>query len=94
MASKRPSLFGNRAPEAPTSAPLEPDVVVRETLPSTASERPPSRKGKKIVSMFVPPEASKQLRMLALKQDSTVQALMVEALNDLFGKHGANRIAE
>ncbi|MFO5494855.1 MAG: ribbon-helix-helix domain-containing protein [Cuspidothrix sp.] len=35
----------------------------------------------------------KQLRQLALDNDTTVQALLEEALNDLFLKHGKSPIA-
>jgi hypothetical protein len=37
--------------------------------------------------------ASKQLGILAINEDTSVQALMVEAVNDLFAKRGVNRIA-
>ena len=89
MASKRASLFGstNAAPQVAVTP------MVENSTPKKA-DRPTSRQGKKIVSAFVSEEASIQLRMLAVTERSTVQALMVEALNDLFSKRGANRVAE
>jgi hypothetical protein len=39
------------------------------------------------------PAVGKQLRQLALDNDTTVQALLEEALNDLFLKHGKSPIA-
>ncbi|MHC5748578.1 MAG: ribbon-helix-helix domain-containing protein [Nostoc sp.] len=39
------------------------------------------------------PAVSKQLKQLALSQDTTVQALLSEALNDLFSKYGQKPIA-
>ncbi|MBD2341967.1 hypothetical protein H6G64_34105 [Calothrix sp. FACHB-156] len=39
------------------------------------------------------PAVSKQLKQLALEQDTTVQALLAEALNDLFEKYGKKAIA-
>jgi len=39
-------------------------------------------------------DAAKQLRMLAVENDTTVQSLVVEALNLLFKHHGKPQIAE
>ncbi|WP_408605848.1 ribbon-helix-helix domain-containing protein [Mastigocladopsis repens] len=39
------------------------------------------------------PAVSRQLRQLALEQDTTVQGLLAEALNDLFEKYGKKPIA-
>jgi hypothetical protein len=58
------------------------------------STRPPSRQGKKALGAFVSPETSKQLKQIALDENTTVQYLVVEALNDLFIKHGKRPIAE
>jgi len=38
-------------------------------------------------------EAWKQLKMLAIDQERPAHALLVEAVNDLFEKHGKKRIA-
>jgi hypothetical protein len=35
----------------------------------------------------------RQLRLLAAENDTTIQALLAEALNDLFAKHGKPEIA-
>ena len=43
--------------------------------------------------MYVDPAAAKQLKRLAVDEDTSIQTLMVEALNDLFAKKGKNRIA-
>jgi hypothetical protein len=39
------------------------------------------------------PAVGKQLRQIALDNDTTVQALLEEALNDLFLKYGKSPIA-
>ena len=39
------------------------------------------------------PAVSKQLKLLAINNDSTVQAMLAEALNDLFEKYGKPPIA-
>jgi hypothetical protein len=57
------------------------------------SERPPSRVGKRLVAGHFDPVAVRQLKQLALDQDTTGQALLTEALNDLFTKYGLKPIA-
>ena len=52
-----------------------------------------NREGKKAISGFFSPDAAKQLKQIALNEDSTVQALLTEALNDLFIKHNHKPIA-
>jgi hypothetical protein len=84
--SKRPSLFG------PAVAPASPEPAV-EPEPTPAVRRPPSREGKRILSIYLKPEAWKQMRMLAVQLESSTQALGEDAINLLFEKHRLNRIA-
>ena len=58
-----------------------------------AQPPPPSRQGKKAITGHFDPAVSKQLRQIALDRDTTVQALLGEALNDLFLKYGESPIA-
>jgi hypothetical protein len=67
-----------------------PDTALVDTEASTL---PPSRKGKKVIAGYFDPAVSKQLRQLALEHDTTVQALLAEALDLLFIEHGAMPIA-
>jgi hypothetical protein len=53
----------------------------------------PARRGKKAVSGHFDPAVQKQLNQMALDEDSSVQALLREALNDLFAKRGKPTIA-
>lgn len=64
-------------------------------MPAQTQEPPrsPSREGKRAVAGFFAPEVGKQLKHIALDRDSTVQALLAEALNDLFVKYGRSPIA-
>ena len=62
--------------------------------PDPHAHRAPSRRGRKAVTIYLDTAAHRQLRMLALEQDSSVQHLAVEAFNDLFQKHGKPRIAD
>lgn len=55
--------------------------------------RPPSRAGKRVLSIYLDPLAWKQLRQLALQEETTTQALGEEAVNLLFTRHGLNRSA-
>lgn len=87
--TKRPSLFANA--RAPQSGP-EPEQPVSE-VEAKKPARPPSREGKRVLSIYLPPEAWKQLRLLSLDLGTSTQALGEEAINLLFEKHRLNRIA-
>jgi hypothetical protein len=52
-----------------------------------------SRVGKKIVSGYFAPIVPRTLKALALERDTTVQVLLAQAINDLFEKHGKQRLA-
>ena len=62
-------------------------------IPAATAQSPPSRVGKKTIAGHFDPAAARQLKALAVDQDRTVQALLGEALNDLFAKHGKPPIA-
>ena len=55
--------------------------------------QPSSRQGKKAITGHFDPAVSRQLKQIALDNDTTVQALLGEALNDLFVKYKQNPIA-
>lgn len=90
--SKRPSLFAAK-PERAASAAAEAPAVVPGNAITPASKRPPSRDGKRVLSVYLDPLAWKQLRQLALDGETSTQALGEEAVNLLFAKHGINRSA-
>ena len=54
---------------------------------STSTTRPPSRRGKKTIAGHFEPSVSKRLKQLALDRDTTCEALLREALDDLFRKY-------
>ncbi|MBV8524988.1 MAG: hypothetical protein JOY71_23190 [Acetobacteraceae bacterium] len=73
----------------------------RERAPAPSPEplieqpaRQDSRKGKKTIAFWADSAAVRQLRRLAVDEDSTVQDLMLEALDDLFRKRGLPRVAQ
>ena len=59
MSAKRPSLFGAAIAAPPEAAPAP------EAKP--AAQRPPSREGKRALTVYLRPEAWKQLRMLSVQ---------------------------
>jgi hypothetical protein len=92
--AKRPSLFASkpeRTEDATEPAPQPPAASSDEG--SAATKRPPSREGKRVLSIYLDPLAWKQLRQLALDTETTTQVLGEEAVNLLFAKHGINRSA-
>jgi len=64
--------------------------------PGPVINRPKStgpRAGKKAVPLWLPAAAKRQLDMLVIEQDTTKQALLSEAVNDLFKKYRKPPIA-
>ena len=53
----------------------------------------PDREGRVSMPFWTGVAAKRQLRILAAEQDTTQQALMAEALNLLFARHGKPPIA-
>ena len=73
---------------------VEPAPMVEP--PQTYPENPhyrPGRAHKSNVTGYFPPEVKKQLRILAAERETTIQALLAEAMNDLFAKYGKPEIA-
>jgi hypothetical protein len=56
--------------------------------------RPAVRRGKKAISGYFSPEVSRALHMLALERDTSLQALMGEAFDDLMRKYGRHPFGE
>jgi hypothetical protein len=46
----------------------------------------PSRRNTRLIGGHFPPETARQLRMLAAEEDTTIQALLEEAINLLLAK--------
>jgi hypothetical protein len=103
--SKRPSLAESMrqvaeapketVPPLPTSPPV---VTEQEKAPeSSSSERrfyAATRAGRKKVTATLAPSDHKRLRQLALEHDVTTEALLTEAISDLFVKYGNARIGQ
>lgn len=88
---KRPIATTETPPAEPE--PIPPRKPAPATAPQGRAGQPPSRQGKKALTGYFDPEVLKQLKVMALADDTTVQALLTEALNDLFKKRGKPHIA-
>ena len=66
---------------------------VDETVPETHKQRCPARQGQKMIAGYFDPMVHRQLKMLCLEEDTTIQYLLTDALNGLFEKHGKPPIA-
>lgn len=89
--TKRPSLssvvekFDKRTKGAATPADHE--------TPAKSS-KPPSRQGKKAITLWAERETWQQLRVMGIEHDKPIQALMIEALNLLFEAYQKPPIAK
>ena len=59
-----------------------------------AAERTPARVGKKAVSGYFSRQLSQALNILALEQNTTLQGLLGEAIDDLMRKYGKHPFGE
>jgi hypothetical protein len=92
LAAALQEAAGNVPPTVePIAQPME--AAPQSIVVVEKSSMPPSRQGKKAITGYFDPAVSRQLKQIMLDQDSTMQALLAEALNDLFQKHGKKPIA-
>ena len=99
---KRPSLAERmREVAAPAAPPEDNPQSATSREPHTSDQHPApasgyyaaTRAGKKKVTASLDPAAHKQLRQLGLDRDMTTEALLIEAINDLFKKYAKRPIA-
>ena len=95
--SKRPSLAAAMQLAAKPARAEQPEPPPPATA-LAAAERGPgfyaaTRTGKKKVTAPLSEEAHKQFRVLAAERGAKGEALLIEALNDLFQKYGKPPIA-
>jgi hypothetical protein len=94
--SKRPNLADVAAAAGSTRKTSPPAPPPRQAEPGqggTTRRRAGTRaSGTKQIAAHFPAEVAWQLRQLAVERRTTVQALIGEALNDLFQKHGKPEI--
>lgn len=96
--ASRPSLFKSLAPTRADEPPALPARGGDASVPNAPAKRSAvrgraDRSDKRQIAGFFSAECSRQLRMLAAEQDTTVQELIREGLNAVFHKHGKPPIA-
>jgi hypothetical protein len=75
------------AAEVPPATPRK-KAAARTPPPEAEKYFRQSREGRKLIAGHFPPKTAKQLKILAAEEDTTVQALLEEALDLLFVKKG------
>lgn len=88
--------------EKPAAPPVAAKRPVKAEVKMPAEVKPdeqggfyrPSREGKQLIAGHFPKSVAKQLKLLSVEDDTTVQDLLAEALDLLFVKKGKARIAE
>jgi hypothetical protein len=88
-AAKKTTKLGN----ALNKATSESKKVVELEPEQSKDSVPPSRQGKRTIAAHFDPAVAIQLKRLAAENETTVQALLGEALNLLFEKYGEKPIA-
>jgi hypothetical protein len=99
--AKRASLFNPSGSKMEDAAPPPAPVPVAEAPPANASPENTSRKypvaktreGKRVATVYLDKEALRQLQRIALDEETTLQALLVEGINAIFAVRGLSRIA-
>ena len=81
MFTKMAALAGR--PQLPGNDPIAPAKV----------PHPPSRQGKKGLTIWLDPAVIRAIKQLAAEKDRTQESLVREALNQLFKDHGKPQIA-
>jgi hypothetical protein len=97
MSGKRPSLAESMRqavrpePETPPSSPPAVPAVPLTAAQAATGFHAATRAGKKKMTAVVDPAVHKRLKSLAVELDTTTEALLDEAIADLFTKHGIDR---
>jgi hypothetical protein len=97
--TKRTSLFASALTRPFTAAPAPaPEAHIEPPPPSAAasnerrSSLAPSRQGKRVATVYLEPEALKQLHQIALDEEASLQSLLIEGVNAVFAARGRSRI--
>ena len=94
--AKRPNLanLGERIAKKPTEATAPaPATEEEEAAPRRRGRAKTQPDGRRGVLVRLQPEAWKALKLIALEEDETLQAMMERAINDLLKKHGRPPLA-
>ena len=69
------------------------EAEIADVVQPAPRDRAHIRIGRRQIAGWFPPEVAKQLHMIAVEEDTTLQALMKEAFNEVFTKRGKPPIA-
>lgn len=94
LSSMVKAAAGAPAPVAAERRAPKPKAEPPEQAPEGAKAEGGSRAGRVVFGSYQTTETVKQTKLLAIEQDTTMQALMAEALNLLFQKYGKPTIAK
>jgi hypothetical protein len=83
--TKRPSLKAIATPPQPAPLPIAPSP------PAGPRSQQPSRVGKKVVSVYLTESVWRDLKLLAVKTDTTIDALVRQGIDRIFAEHNVNR---
>ena len=92
VAKSRPSFAG--LAHAPALAPVAVPALVSKAAeaesasPRAASTVQRSRQGKRAMTVYIPAELAKALRVFGAREDRTLEDMVVEAMNDFLRKNG------
>jgi antitoxin-like ribbon-helix-helix protein len=91
MPGKKPSLSAALREAAGQKRPIADSATTTQEIVS--SDRTTKREGQKVIAGHFDPAVSKQLKLLAVEQDTNLQVMLAEAINDLFTKYRKSPIA-
>ncbi len=89
--TKRASLFGKTSPEPMEPVAAAPPAPLEE--PARKYPVAKTREGKRVATVYLEPEALRQLKRIGFDEERTVQELLIEGVNAIFEKRGLSRIA-
>jgi hypothetical protein len=78
-----------RAPGVVPATPVHVPVAGEQAAAKPASFKAPSREGKIHVGAYLHPDFKKSLRLVQARTGKDIQALLADALNELFRAHNA-----
>ncbi len=91
--TKRASLFGKTPAEPATPAPSAQSSPEPAAEPGRKYPVAKTREGKRVATVYLEPEALRQLKKIGFDEERTVQDLLIEGINAVFEKRGLSRIA-
>jgi Antitoxin-like ribbon-helix-helix len=81
----------DRGGKQPAPAPKDEGT---ETTARAGSYKAPSRENKTPITAYLSPDYKTSLRLIQARGNHTIQALIAEALNDLFAKYKVPTVSE